>query len=88
MSIEAIHSADHLLNPTSASAEDILELALNFCLGRGVSQDIVAAHKWLNIAAMKGSKAALQYRHELAREMSASQVADALRQARAMLTLH
>jgi uncharacterized protein len=88
MSLEATLSNDIMLNPASATAEDLLDLAMKYCLGRGVAQDIVSAHKWLNIAAMKGSKAALQYRSELAREMSASQVAEALRQARAILTLH
>jgi uncharacterized protein len=76
------------LNPVTASAEELLDLALKFSLGRGVALNVVEAHKWLNLAAMKGSKAALQYRSELAREMSASQVAEALRQARAWLTLH
>jgi uncharacterized protein len=76
------------LNPVTASAEELLDLALKYSLGRGVTMDVIEAHKWLNLAAMKGSKAALQYRSELAREMSAGQVAEALRQARAWLTLH
>jgi uncharacterized protein len=80
--------ADMAVNPAVASAEDLLDIALKYSLGRGVKQDNVMAHVWLNLAAMKGSKSALQYRCELAKEMSASQVADALRQARAMLTVH
>jgi uncharacterized protein len=80
--------ADMAINPIAASAEDLLDVALKYSLGRGVKQDNVQAHMWLNLAAMKGSKVALQYRCELAREMSPSQVADALRQARALLTIH
>ncbi len=80
--------ANMAVNPAAASAEDLLDVALKYSLGRGVKQDNVLAHVWLNLAAMKGSKTALQYRCELAREMSASQVAEALRQARALLTVH
>lgn len=76
------------VNPATATAEDLLDLALKYSLGRGVAQDNVTAHMWLNLAAMKGSRSALQYRSELSREMSASQVAEALRQARALLTVH
>ena len=76
------------VSPQTSSAEDFFELAMCYCLGRGVAQDNVVAHKWFNIAAMKGNKSALQYRCELACEMSPSQVAEALRQARAFLTVH
>ncbi len=76
------------VSPQTSSAEDFFELGMRYCLGRGVAQDNVVAHKWFNLAAMKGNKSALLYRCELAREMSASQVAEALRQARAFLTIH
>jgi uncharacterized protein len=72
----------------TVSAEELLELAMQYCLGKGVSQNLVAAHKWFNIAAMKGSVTARQYRCELASEMSPDQVALAQREARAWLTLH
>jgi uncharacterized protein len=72
----------------ASSAEDLLSIAMQYCLGKGVAQNLVAAHKWFNIAAMKGSAAARQYRCELAREMSAADVAEAQRAARAWLTLH
>jgi uncharacterized protein len=61
------------LSPQTTSAEEFFDLAMRYCLGRGVSQDNVSAHKWFNIAALKGNKAA---------------VAEALRQARAFLTVH
>ena len=72
----------------TATAEDLLEIGMKYCLGRGVSQNFVEAHKWLNLAALKGSESAKQYRCEISREMSAADVADAQRQARALLTLH
>ncbi len=88
MALNLTATIDQTPNPATATADELLNLALSYSLGRGVVQDIISAHKWLNLAAMKGSKAALQYRGELAREMSASQVAEALRQARALLTIH
>lgn len=74
--------------PLSASADDMLAMGLKYCFGRGVSQNYVEAHKWFNLAALKGSDNAKSYRCELAREMSAQQIAEAQRQARAWMTLH
>lgn len=72
----------------SSNAEAIFELGMKYCMGRDVAQSNIEAHKWFNIAAMKGSEAAKQYRCDIAREMSATEVAEAQRQARAVLTLH
>jgi uncharacterized protein len=72
----------------SASAEDLLAVAMMYCLGRGVEQNNIVAHKWFNLAAMKGSDSAKQYRCELAREMTANEIAEAQRQARNWMTLH
>ena len=72
----------------STSADDFLAAGMRYCLGRGVEQNYVSAHKWFNIAALKGSDAAKSYRCELAREMSAADIAEAQRQARAFMTLH
>ncbi len=75
-------------DPVQAKAEDILELGLNYCLGQGVEKNLVEAHKWFNISAMKGNAAARAYRCELALEMTAAEIAEAQRQARALITLH
>jgi len=74
--------------PQSASADDMLAMGLKYCFGRGVAQNYVEAHKWFNLAALRGSDNAKSYRCELAREMSAQQIAEAQRQARAWMTLH
>jgi uncharacterized protein len=74
--------------PSSVTAEELLELAMHYCLGKGVAQNLVVAHKWFNIAALKGSTTARLYRCELAREMSANEIAEAQREARDWLTLH
>ena len=74
--------------PHSASADDMLAMGLKYCFGRGVSQNYVEAHKWFNLAALKGSENAKSYRCELARVMSAQEISEAQRQARAWMTLH
>lgn len=74
--------------PINASADTFLALGMRYCIGHGVRQDNVTAHKWFNIAAIKGSDKARSYRCELSQEMSAAEIAEAQRQARTFLTLH
>lgn len=66
-------------------AEALYVLGTRYSIGRDVEQDLIAAHKWFNLAAMMGHEEARQGRAELAREMSAADVAEAQRQARAWL---
>jgi uncharacterized protein len=76
------------LSAATASAEEMFDLGMKYCLGREVEPDLVAAHKWFNLAALKGSADARQYRCEISREMSPADIAYAQREARAWLTLH
>jgi TPR repeat protein len=76
------------LDPSTASADELFDLGLKFCLGQSVAADLVEAHKWFNISALKGSQVAKVYRRELSQEMTAAQVAEAQRLARALITLH
>jgi uncharacterized protein len=64
------------------------ELGMLYATGRDVTADLVAAHKWFNLAAARGNQCALSYRVELAREMSSEQIAEAQRQAREWLQTH
>ena len=50
--------------------------------------DLITAHKWFNLAAMQGNLEARAYRAELSKEMSAEEIAEAQRQARAYLATH
>ena len=50
--------------------------------------DLVAAHKWLNIAAIRGSDRAAELRADLAATMTKMQLAEALRAAREWMTQH
>ena len=70
------------------SPESFFELGLIYSTGREVAADLIAAHKWFTLAAVKGNRAAVSYRQELAREMSAADVAEAQRAAREWLSRH
>jgi TPR repeat protein len=59
-----------------------------YASGRDCSVDLVAAHKWFNIAAIKGSTRAASMRSELSTTMSKIEIARALREAREWMTLH
>ena len=72
----------------SASAEAIFELGLYYATGRAGETDIVAAHKWFNIAAFRGCPDAKTRREEIAGEMTRDQIACAQRAARAWLVRH
>jgi TPR repeat protein len=71
-----------------AQADILFELGLMYASGRDCDTDVVAAHKWLNIAAIKGSERAAELRTELAATMSKAEIAQALRAAREWMTTH
>jgi len=66
----------------------LFELGLMYCAGRDVELDLVSAHKWFNLAAMRGNADAKRYRMEIAHEMSAREIAEAQRLARQWLRQH
>jgi TPR repeat protein len=71
-----------------AQADVFCEMGLMYATGRGCELNLVAAHKWLNIAAIKGSERAALLRADLSRTMSKSELALALRAAREWMTMH
>jgi uncharacterized protein len=71
---------------TGADAR-FFELGL-MCAAGAAATDLVAAHKWFNLAAMHGNKQASRLRLEIAAEMSASDIAAAQRAARDWLATH
>lgn len=72
----------------AAEADILFELGMMYATGRDCDVDLVAAHKWFNIAAIKGSSRAAVLRSELASTMSKIEIAKALREAREWMTLH
>ena len=63
------------------------ELGIAYSSGAGGSSvDLVQAHKWFNLAALKGNERAQECRAEIAEDMTAREIAEAQRQARAWLS--
>lgn len=75
-------------SPHAASAEELFQLGIMYSLGLEGAPDLVAAQKWLNLAAMKGSVPARICRRELACEMTPHQLAEAQRQSRQWIVPH
>jgi TPR repeat protein len=72
----------------TAQADVLFELGMMYATGRDCDADLVSAHKWFNIAAIKGSDRAAELRAELAATMSKQDIARALREAREWMTMH
>jgi hypothetical protein len=68
-------------------AEALYNLGLAYSTGQGVTQDYVAAHKWFNLAAMRGVNEAKGWRNQIAEEMNAGQIAQAQKLAREWLNI-
>lgn len=68
------------------SAEACFELGVAYSCGTGgVTIDLIEAHKWFNLAALSGSEEGQALRAEIAEEMTAREIAEAQRQARAWI---
>ena len=76
--------------PVAATAiQDVLfERGLYWASGRSGVINLVAAHKWFNLAALKGRPDAIALRREVAEQMSDSEIVAALGEARAWMTTH
>ena len=72
----------------TAQADILFELGMMYATGRDCAADMVAAHKWFNIAAIKGSARAAELRAELSATMSKPEIARALREARDWMPRH
>ena len=65
--------------------EAYYDLGLMFSSGNSVEVDLVEAHKWFNLAVIKGMDAAKSYRAELASEMTMEEISAAQKSAREWL---
>jgi TPR repeat protein len=73
---------------TSASPDVLFDLGMIYSSGRSGIVDLVAAHKWFNLAAVKGRADAVPMRREIAELMSEAEIALAQREARAWMSAH
>ena len=73
------------LGEAPAGADTFFQLGMMYSVGRNVPIDFISAHKWFNLAAVRGNADAIRLRREIAEQMSDLEVAEAQRAARAWL---
>jgi uncharacterized protein len=85
------NSADFLIdnrvvNAVRGNADALYDLGVAYSTGSGgVGADLIAAHKWFNLAALNGSEQAMICRADISDDMTAREIVEAQRQARAWL---
>ena len=72
----------------NSGGDIFFQLGIMFSAGAAEAIDKIAAHKWFNLAALRGNRRAVEHRRELAAEMSHEEIATAQRAAREWLTTH
>jgi len=88
----SLKSATFLMETLFADAgagdpDALYKLGVAYSTGTsGTEIDLIEAHKWFNLAALNGSEIGQQCRAEIAEEMTAREIAEAQRQARAWLS--
>jgi len=73
------------LGEAPTNADSFYALGMMYSVGRNVPVDLVTAHKWFNLSAMRGNADATRLRREIAEQMSHAEIAQAQRAARAWL---
>ena len=76
------------LGEGAVTADTMFELGMMYASGREVPIDLITAHKWFNVAAMKGHAEAAQLRREIAAEMKDAEIGQAQRAARDWIKAH
>ncbi|WP_375396694.1 hypothetical protein [uncultured Sphingomonas sp.] len=75
-----------LRDAATGNSDACYDLGIVFSTGsNGVGIDLIEAHKWFNLAAVAGHHEAQYCRAEIADDMTARDIAEAQRQARALL---
>jgi hypothetical protein len=74
--------------PAPMGGDALFELGMMHSAGNSVPVDLVSAHKWFNLAAMKGHADAARLRREIAAEMTDAEIGKAQLAAREWLKLH
>jgi len=70
------------LGQANTASDMFFELGMMYSTGHSGPADLVTAHKWFNIAAMRGNRDAVRLRREIAAEMADAEIAAAQRAAR------
>lgn len=75
-----IEMAANFAEPTDA--EGCFALGMIYSSGAGITVDLIEAHKWFNIAAMRGHADGAAMRREIAEQMADAEIGRAQRAAR------
>ncbi len=76
-----------LAEAAAGDADALYELGVAYSTGtHGIEVDLIEAHKWFNLAALNGCSEAQMCRADISEEMTAREIAEAQRQARAWLS--
>ena len=86
--IDHSYIADRIAKAETGAKEALYDLGLLYSIGQGVAQDFIEAHKWFNLAAIRGMKSAQIDRAEVACDMSMTEISTAQRMARKWLATH
>jgi TPR repeat protein len=90
----SLKSATFLIESRLAAAalgdpDALFDLGIAYSSGSdGIEVDLVEAHKWFNLASLSGSEHAQECRAEIADEMTAREIVEAQKQARAWLVMN
>jgi len=79
---EVVGGDNAVLGEANASGDVLFQLGMMYSTGSSVPTDYVSAHKWFNLAAIRGNKEAIRLRREIAEQMTESEIATAQRAAR------
>ena len=80
--------ADRIAQAEAGRADALYDLGLLYSTGQGVEQNLVEAHKWFNLAAIRGVRRAAVDRCDVAQELTRFDIEEAQKQARQWLTVH
>lgn len=69
-------------------ADDCFALGMTYSIGAGSAVDLIEAHKWFNIAAVRGHGDGARLRREVAAQMADAEIGLAKRAARDWLKGH
>ena len=75
------------LNCETATGEELYRVGLAYSEGVDCEQDLIAAHKWFNLAVLKGFDDAIVCRQEMADMLCKDEIKSAVAAARAWLKL-
>ncbi|MBT5187419.1 MAG: sel1 repeat family protein [Kordiimonadaceae bacterium] len=86
--VDKEYLTNRIVAAEGGKAEALYDLGLLYSIGHGVEQDNVEAHKWFNLAAMRGMISAQIDRAEVADAMSMGEISEAQRKAREWMVTH